>query len=909
MSTRRHKNKKGKSRHKKGAGNDSRFFSSQKKGEIVELRRELNSLKGDIVKDAVKKVIASMTVGKDVSSLFPDVLKRMHTEDVELKKLVYLYIITYARNNPKEVLLSVNSFQKDAAHRSPLIRALVIRTIGCIRLPSITDYFCKALAEALKDGDPYVRKTAAVCVAKLFDVAPESVEEHGFIKSLRLMISDHNAMVVANAVAALAEIAESTAKDVFKITPDMLNKLLAAMNECTEWGVVFILDCLAKFNPTAKQAESVIERVVPRLVSNNSAVTLSAVKVIIKYLDLVSNQSMRKFVLRDKVPKPLITMLSGDKPEIQYVALRNINLVLQKEPHLLDKHIRHFFCKYNDPLYVKLEKLEIMARVASDENFEKLLMELRAYSSEVDETFVRKAIATIGRVAVKLDKAARKSMRVLLDIIKANPGGQGEGKEREVGFVAQNAVAVMADILRKYPNRFEKVVDIVCKNGIDGFDEEKPLAAMIWIIGEYSTIVEDAPEYIEEAIENFDDMDEKCQLSLLTATVKLFLKRPDDAKEMVQGLLKKASSNVDNPDLRDRAYVYWRMLATDAKVAQQVILSEKPKLADDTGKLAPEVLKTLISNMASLASVYHKTPELFIQGGKESLEIKGHARREVDSDDSDDSDEDEDSSSAESEEEVKETKQKIKSQKKSDPMNLLFMDDGPSNTAPSLPVVLAAKQGNGLQINAGFSRNNGEYLLHLSFQNSSQTLCDQFAIKVNVNFLGLSPTTPKVAINPIQPGQSGSCTHKFVRNPNAADTRARPGQIQVALKTRVGVLYFNVPFGYQNLFSEDGRLPQSQYLQMWKSLPGEEAEVKGTISKTQPEAIKSSLSAANVFFVASRKAPQGKEGMLLYFSLKVDGTPVLVELTIAGNTLSGAAKSQNINTARASLNAIAVLLR
>ena len=44
------------------------------------------------------KVIASMTVGKDVSALFPDVVNCMQTENLELKKLVYLYLMNYAKS-------------------------------------------------------------------------------------------------------------------------------------------------------------------------------------------------------------------------------------------------------------------------------------------------------------------------------------------------------------------------------------------------------------------------------------------------------------------------------------------------------------------------------------------------------------------------------------------------------------------------------------------------------------------------------------------------------------------------------------------------------------------------------------------------------------------------------------------
>ena len=38
-----------------------------------------------------------MTVGKDVSALFPDVVNCMQTENLELKKLVYLYLMNYAK--------------------------------------------------------------------------------------------------------------------------------------------------------------------------------------------------------------------------------------------------------------------------------------------------------------------------------------------------------------------------------------------------------------------------------------------------------------------------------------------------------------------------------------------------------------------------------------------------------------------------------------------------------------------------------------------------------------------------------------------------------------------------------------------------------------------------------------------
>ena len=62
--------------------------SQQCAGELFELKQALNSAKKGEKRDAVKKVIASMTVGKDVSSLFSDVINCMqarHAAELPLR--------------------------------------------------------------------------------------------------------------------------------------------------------------------------------------------------------------------------------------------------------------------------------------------------------------------------------------------------------------------------------------------------------------------------------------------------------------------------------------------------------------------------------------------------------------------------------------------------------------------------------------------------------------------------------------------------------------------------------------------------------------------------------------------------------------------------------------------------------
>jgi AP-1 complex subunit beta-1 len=94
---------------------------------------------------------------------------------VEVRKLVYLYLINYAKTQPDLAIMAVNGFVKDCGDPNPLIRALAVRTMGCIRVEQISEYLCEPLRRALKDTDPYVRKTAAICVAKLYEISPDLV--------------------------------------------------------------------------------------------------------------------------------------------------------------------------------------------------------------------------------------------------------------------------------------------------------------------------------------------------------------------------------------------------------------------------------------------------------------------------------------------------------------------------------------------------------------------------------------------------------------------------------------------------------------------------------------------------------------------------------------------------------------
>lgn len=598
-------------------------LAAPRKGETYELRSGLVSQYAWERKEAIQKTIMSMTLGKDVSSLFPDVLKNIATADLGQKKLVYLYLMNYAKSHPDLCILAVNTFVQDSEDPNPLVRALAVRTMGCIRVEKMVDYMEEPLRKTLKDESPYVRKTAALCVAKLFDLNPVLAVEEGFIETLQEMVGDSNPMVVANAVTALVEINEVAPETkALVVTSTLLKKMLLALNECTEWGRVTILTTLAEYQAQdTKEAEHICERVSPQFQHVNPSVVLAAVKAVFMHVQHIESSQLRQQYIKRMSP-PLVTLVSS-QPEVQYVALKNIDLLLQKQPGILDKELRVFFCKYNDPPYLKLTKLEIMVRIANHTNADQLLNELKEYAMEVDMDFVKKAIRAIGQVAIKIEECAEKAVNVLLELINT-----------KVGYVVQEVIVVIKDIFRRYPG-YEGIIPTLCQC-IDDLDDPDARGSLIWIVGEYAEKISNAGDILAGFVDGFNEeftqvrvpfITQKLshmltiaqtQLQIITAVVKLFLKKPDESQGLVQKVLQAATAESDNPDIRDRAYVYWRLLSSDPQIAKNVVLSARPPITSTIPVLPGPLLDSLLPHLSTLASVYHKPPSAFLGQGRAS---------------------------------------------------------------------------------------------------------------------------------------------------------------------------------------------------------------------------------------------------------------------------------------------------
>ncbi|PIO55523.1 hypothetical protein TELCIR_23089, partial [Teladorsagia circumcincta] len=125
---------------------------------FADLKTMLDSSKDNLKVDAMKRIINLIAKGKDVSELFPAVVKNVAAKNVELKKLVYVYLVRYAEEQQDLALLSISTFQRALKDPNQLIRASALRVLSSIRVGMIAPIMLLAIKDSVRDMSPYVRK-------------------------------------------------------------------------------------------------------------------------------------------------------------------------------------------------------------------------------------------------------------------------------------------------------------------------------------------------------------------------------------------------------------------------------------------------------------------------------------------------------------------------------------------------------------------------------------------------------------------------------------------------------------------------------------------------------------------------------------------------------------------------------
>lgn len=82
-------------------------------------------------------------------------------------------------------------------------------------------------------------------------------------------------------------------------------------------------------------------------------------------------------------------------------------MVVQKYPTIFTD-VKIFFTRYNEPSYVKKEKLKLIYNITNSDNYELVLGELNEYAYDMDPDFTTMAVSYIWKIALKVSQALTK---------------------------------------------------------------------------------------------------------------------------------------------------------------------------------------------------------------------------------------------------------------------------------------------------------------------------------------------------------------------------------------------------------------------------------------------------------------------------------------------------------------------
>uniref|UniRef100_A0AAR2K9S1 AP-3 complex subunit beta n=1 Tax=Pygocentrus nattereri TaxID=42514 RepID=A0AAR2K9S1_PYGNA len=551
----------------------------------------LESTKESLKLEAMKRVVGLIARGKNASELFPAVVKNVASKNIELKKLVYVYLVRYAEEQQDLALLSISTFQRALKDPNQLIRASALRVLSSIRVPIIVPIMMLAIKEAATDLSPYVRKTAAHAIQKLYSLDPDQ-KEH-LVEVIEKLLKDKSTLVAGSVVMAFEEVCPERIDLIHKNYRKLCNLLM----DVEEWGQVVIINMLTRYARTqfvspwrqdgvfeensekafydsdeekkegAAQTKPyvmdpdhrlLLRNTKPLLQSRNTAVVMSVAQL---YWHLAPKHEV------SVVTKSLVRLLRSHR-EVQYVVLQNIATMSIQRKGMFEPFMKSFYVRSTDATHIKTLKLEILTNLANEANISTILREFQTYVKSQDKAFAAATIQAIGRCATNISEITDACLNGLVLLLS----------NRDETVVAESVV-VIKKLLQTQPSQHSDIIKHMAKLRVP---VPMARASILWLIGEYCEHVPRiAPDVLRKMAKTFTSEEDIVKLQTVNLAAKLYLTNSKQTKLLTQYILNLGKYD-QNYDIRDRTRFIRQLIVPNeksgalSKYARRILLAPKP---------------------------------------------------------------------------------------------------------------------------------------------------------------------------------------------------------------------------------------------------------------------------------------------------------------------------------------------
>lgn len=558
-----------------------------------DLKEMLESNKESLKLEAMKRIVQLISKGKNASDLFPAVVKNVASKNIELKKLVYVYLVRYAEEQQDLALLSISTFQRALKDPNQFIRASALRVLSSIRVAIIVPIMMLAIKEAASDLSPYVRKTSAHAIQKLYSLDPDQKEQ--LIEVIEKLLKDKSTLVAGSVVMAFEEVCPDRIDLIHKNYRKLCNLLV----DVEEWGQVVIINMLTRYARTQftspwkedaifdetnekafydsdseeKQGQReakpyimdpdhrlLLRNTKPLLQSRNTAVVMAVAQL---YWHLAPKHEV------SIVTKSLVRLLRSHR-EVQYVVLQNIATMSIQRKGMFEPFMKSFYVRSTDATHIKTLKLEILTNLANEANISTILREFQTYVKSQDKAFAAATIQAIGRCATNISEVTDTCLNGLVLLLS----------NRDETVVAESVV-VIKKLLQTQPTQHSDIIKHMAKL-FDNITVPMARASILWLMGEYcERVPKIAPDVLRKMAKTFTAEEDIVKLQTVNLAAKLYLTNSKQTKLLTQYILNLGKYD-QNYDIRDRTRFIRQLIVPNeksgalSKYARRILLAPKP---------------------------------------------------------------------------------------------------------------------------------------------------------------------------------------------------------------------------------------------------------------------------------------------------------------------------------------------
>ncbi|KAF8515386.1 adaptin N terminal region-domain-containing protein [Hysterangium stoloniferum] len=575
-----------------GKYSSATFFDTAE-DKVKNIRKQLDSSQDRDKLEGMKRLIAMISKGRDVSEFFAQVVKNVASHNLEIRKLVYIYLLRYAEHEPDLALLSINTFQKDLTDSNPLIRAMALRVLSGIKVPMVGSIVALGIKKCAADPSPYVRKAAALAIPKLYSLDPShlTVLEPVLLGLLR----DRSPV----SIGCVAEAFSAVCPQRLDLLHPHYRRLCRVLVDVDEWGQVSLMNLLLRYArqmlPKPQMLEDcngkedidpdirlLLSSAEPLFQSRNPAVVLSVCRT---HYSLSGPQYLPRII------SSLLRLThAAPSSEVERVVLFYLVFIAQEAPTLLAPYHTRFYIRSRDLPQTKHAKMKILSLLIASENVQSLIREFTEYASDIDDKLVADSIHAIGQCAHMAPESTQQCLTALKTFIQSDHD-----------VVVSNGVLVLKSLVQfQLSNRsaaalpspskapFHIIEHLAYK--VDEVRHPRARACILWLVGQYAGrsdtsvnpvlsvegVVDWAPDVLRKMAKCFPQESSIVKLQTVTLAAKLLVLNPT---HNTLGLLSRyvfslAKFDLDY-DVRDRSRVLHTLLTGIAPALRAVANGEE----------------------------------------------------------------------------------------------------------------------------------------------------------------------------------------------------------------------------------------------------------------------------------------------------------------------------------------------